>query len=97
MSKITIIYPTFLGKSSKIKLDYQKLSLGRAVREYAYQRQNCTPRKHEFIEIPTNNAYKTLLFYFEIGKINGSNSSRSLFEVFIAQRWHYISFNEATM
>lgn len=82
MSKITIIYPTFLGKSSKMKLDYQKLTLGRAVKEYDFQMRNCTPRKHDFIEIPTNYAYKTLVFNFLIGKVNRSNSSRSLFEVF---------------
>lgn len=47
--------------------------------------------------IPTNYAYKTLVFYFEIEKINRSNSSRSLFEVFTAQQWRYISYNEASM
>lgn len=64
MSKITIIYPKFLGISSKIKLDYQKLTLGRAVKEYSFQMRNCTLRKYEFIEIPTNYEYKTLVFYF---------------------------------
>lgn len=54
------------------------LTLGRAVKEYAFQMQNCTPRKHEFIEKPTNYVQKTVVFYFEIGNVNRSNASRSL-------------------